>query len=108
MEAATTQLLFGPPASQINTAGFDRPDQGDAERLWDVGYKMIPPNDYSRINQGRHELIDHILVSHAMVGHLNGATTVPLDVRSIGVQPKPRPTNRPTPDHRPVLAHFNL
>ena len=108
MEAATTQLLFGPPGSQIGTGGFTRPDQGDPRRLWDVGYKMTPPNDYSRINQGRHELIDHILVSHALVALLTDATTVPLDVPSIGVQPHTAPRTDPPSDHRPVLAHFDL
>jgi predicted extracellular nuclease len=108
MDAATTQLLFGPPGSQIGTGGFNHPDHGDAQRLWDVGYAMTPPNDYSRINQGRHELIDHILVSHAMVEHLTDATTVPLDVPSIGVQPNTTPRTDPPSDHRPVLAHFDL
>ena len=30
-QAATTQILLGPPGSEIDTPGFDRPDQGDAE-----------------------------------------------------------------------------
>lgn len=108
MEAATTQLIFGPPGSQIGTGGFDHPDHGDPQRLWDVGYAMTPPNDYSRINQGRHELIDHILVSHAMTTHLTDAATVPLDVPSIGIQPQVAPRTDPPSDHRPVLAHFDL
>ncbi|HEY3713848.1 MAG TPA: endonuclease/exonuclease/phosphatase family protein [Jatrophihabitantaceae bacterium] len=62
----------------------------------------------SRINQGRHELIDHILVSHAVVGHLTDATTVPLEVPSIGVQPHTAPRTDPPSDHRPVLAHFDV
>jgi endonuclease/exonuclease/phosphatase family metal-dependent hydrolase len=31
-EAATTQLLLGPPGSETGTPGFDRPDQGDRQR----------------------------------------------------------------------------
>lgn len=108
LDAATTQLIFGPPGSQIGTGGFDRPDRGDAQRLWDVGYAMTPPNDYSRINQGRHELIDHILVSHAMIGHLTDAATVPLDVPSVGVEPRVAPRTDPPSDHRPVVARFDL
>jgi endonuclease/exonuclease/phosphatase family metal-dependent hydrolase len=108
MEAATTQLIFGPPGSQYGTGGFDHPDHGDGQRLWDLGYAMTPPNNYSRINQGRPELIDHILVSHAMIGHLTDAATVPLDVPSIGVQPQLAPRTDPPSDHRPVLAHFDL
>jgi endonuclease/exonuclease/phosphatase family metal-dependent hydrolase len=30
VQAATTQLLLGPPGSEIGTPGFDRPDQGTA------------------------------------------------------------------------------
>ena len=108
MEAATTQLVFGPPGSQIGTGGYDRPDRGDAQRLWDVGYAMTPPNDFSRINEGRRELIDHILVSHDLVGHLSSAATVPLDIPSIGLRPMVTPRTRPPSDHRPVVARFDL
>jgi hypothetical protein len=69
---------------------------------------MTPPNNFSRINQGRPELIDHILASHALVGHLTGAETVPLDVPSIDVHPRTAPRTDPPSDHRPVLAHFDL
>jgi endonuclease/exonuclease/phosphatase family metal-dependent hydrolase len=31
--AATTQVLLGPPGSEFDTGGFDRPDGGDAMRL---------------------------------------------------------------------------
>jgi endonuclease/exonuclease/phosphatase family metal-dependent hydrolase len=108
MEAATTQLLFGPPGSQIGTGGFSLPDHGDPQRLWDVGYKMTPPNNFSRINQGREELIDHVLVSHGLVGTLADAATVPLDVPSIGTHPQVAPRVDPPSDHRPVVAHFDL
>jgi endonuclease/exonuclease/phosphatase family metal-dependent hydrolase len=35
-EAATTQLLSGPPASEIGTPGYDHPGQGDRQRLWNL------------------------------------------------------------------------
>jgi len=34
--AATTQMLLGPPGSQLGTAGFDHPDAGDGMRLWNL------------------------------------------------------------------------
>jgi endonuclease/exonuclease/phosphatase family metal-dependent hydrolase len=108
LDAATTQLLFGPPGSQLGTGGFPHPDQGDAQRLWDLGYAMEPPDDFSRINEGRPELIDHVLVSHAMVGHLVGASTVPLDVPSVGATPQVTPRSTPPSDHRPVVARIDL
>jgi endonuclease/exonuclease/phosphatase family metal-dependent hydrolase len=107
-EAATTQLLFGPPGSQIGTGGFSHPDHGDAQRLWETGYAMQPPDDYSRINQGRKELIDHVLVSHALIGTLQDAATIPLDIPSVGTHPQTKPRTSPPSDHRPVLAHFDL
>jgi hypothetical protein len=108
LDAATTQLLFGPPGSQIGTGGYPRPDQGDPQRLWDVGYKMTPPNNYSRINDGRPELIDHILASHALVQTLTDAATIPLDLPSVSTHPQLAPRTDPPSDHRPVLAHFDV
>ena len=72
LQAATTQLLLGPPGSQLGTGGFDHPDAGDGSRLWNLAPKM-PAGDpvtgegaknWSRINNGVKELIDQILVSH--------------------------------------------
>src|SRR3954447_4617714 len=110
LDAATTQLLFGPPGSQFGTGGFRRPDPGDAPRVWAAGYWMTPPNNWSRMFAGRPELIDHILLSHALTDRLRDAATVPLDVPNIGVQPQitPRAAGKPPSDHRPVLAHFDL
>lgn len=34
--AATTAVLYGPGGSEIGTSGFDRPDQGDGARLWNL------------------------------------------------------------------------
>ena len=59
-QAATTQILLGPPGSQLGTRGFAQPDQGDANRLWNLAPAM-PPGDpdigepaanWSRINNG--------------------------------------------------------
>lgn len=108
-EAATTQLIYGPPGSQLGTGGFDHPDQGDTQRLWDTGYAMSPPDNWSRENEGRKELIDHVLVSYALVGSLQSARTVPLEVPSIGVRPRTAPRVTPAPsDHRPVVATFDV
>lgn len=108
VDAATTQILFGPPGSQLGTGGYAQPDRGDPQRLWDVGYQMTPPDNYSRISQGRPELIDHVLTSHALVATLTHAATIPLDVPSIGPQPQTAPRTNPPSDHRPVIATFGL
>lgn len=59
-EAATTQILLGPPGSQLGTGGFDRPDNGDNNRLWNLAPAMpagdpdtaTPAGNWSRINNG--------------------------------------------------------
>ncbi|MEU9214432.1 hypothetical protein AB0D27_42825 [Streptomyces sp. NPDC048415] len=45
-QAATTQILYGPPGSQIGTGGFDHPDQGDAQRLWNLAPRILEQGGY--------------------------------------------------------------
>jgi len=82
--------MYGPPGSEIGTAGFDRPDQGDGQRLWNLAARIPTLQRFSRIYQGRPELIDHILVSHALVGLVpDGAVTTD------GAGPSPSITDEP-------------
>jgi endonuclease/exonuclease/phosphatase family metal-dependent hydrolase len=106
VQAATTQILLGPPGSEIGTPGFDRPDQGDAVRLWDVAPLIPADQRYSRINSGRRELIDHILTSHHLVHRVTTAGTgLPGDgtlrLPSVGPDPAER-RGAPGSDHAPV------
>jgi predicted extracellular nuclease len=106
VDAATTQILNGPPGSEIGTTGFDRPDKGDPQRLWDLAPRIPADQRYSRIYRGRKELIDHIFVSHALV------TKIAQDhVTTDAAGPTPSIDDDPTQrrgaagsDHRPVLA----
>ncbi|HKP90624.1 MAG TPA: endonuclease/exonuclease/phosphatase family protein [Thermoleophilaceae bacterium] len=107
-EAATTQLLLGPPGSEIGTPGFAQPDHGDRQRLWNLAPLMPPGKDHSRVNHGRPELIDHILVSAALV-HKSPSAEAVIE------QPLPSVTNDPTArhgapssDHAPVVATFDV
>ena len=106
VQAATTQILLGPQGSEIGTPGFDKPDKGDVERLWSTA-PMIPLEQrYSRLNSGRRELIDHILVSHRLVFRVTAAGTglpgeeVPR-LPSVGPDPAER-RGAPGSDHAPV------
>jgi len=108
VQAATTQLLLGPPGSEIGTAGFDRPDKGDSRRLWNLAPLMPEGKNYSRIFEGRKELIDHILVSAALVKPLNsiGIESVGADqLSSIATNANARRA-QPSSDHAPVVATF--
>ena len=104
--AATTQILHGPPGSEIGTGGFARPDQGDASRLWNV-YRRIEPDArrFSRVFNGRPEMIDHILVSHTFVHRIDSVDTSTPTLPSIGETPASSQHDAPS-DHAPVIARF--
>ncbi|MFC7496773.1 MULTISPECIES: endonuclease/exonuclease/phosphatase family protein [unclassified Nocardioides] len=103
--AATTQILLGPPGSEIGTGGFEPPDQGDAQRLWNLA-PLIPVDDrYSRVYRGRKELIDHILVSHPLSRAVTAVAAGPAPSPSITDNPNTR-RDEPGSDHRPVYADF--
>ncbi len=65
--AATTQILLGPPGSELGTKGADQPDKGDAARLWNLAPRIPAEERYSRVYRGRGELIDHILASQTLL-----------------------------------------
>ncbi|MGW5360843.1 endonuclease/exonuclease/phosphatase family protein [Actinopolymorpha pittospori] len=106
-QAATTQLLQGPPGSELGTGGFDRPDRGDGQRLWNLADLIPADQRFSRIYRGNRELIDHLFVSHALVGAVTTVSTGDTEVRSITDEPAER-RDQPGSDHRPVIAHFDL
>ncbi|MGH3327919.1 MAG: endonuclease/exonuclease/phosphatase family protein [Streptomycetales bacterium] len=58
-DAATTEILHGPPGSEIGTGGYAQPDQGDGQRLWNLAARIPAPERFSCIYRGRRELIDH-------------------------------------------------
>jgi endonuclease/exonuclease/phosphatase family metal-dependent hydrolase len=101
--AATTQILLGPPGSEFRTGGFGVPDKGDAQRLWNLAPMLPEGRAFSRIFNGRPELIDHILVSHALANALESADTGTTSLPSIS---GPRPASDGS-DHAPVFARFS-
>jgi predicted extracellular nuclease len=108
-EAATTQILHGPPGSEIGTGGFAQPDQGDGQQLWNLAARIIPAGErYSRVYRGRRELIDHILASHRITRAVaDGQVTAGPAGPSVGDNPNAR-RDQPGSDHRPLVAAINL
>ncbi|WP_405737995.1 endonuclease/exonuclease/phosphatase family protein [Streptomyces sp. NBC_00028] len=111
VQAATTQILLGPPGSEIGTPGFDRPDGGDALRLWDVAPLIPAERRFSRVNSGRRELIDHILLSHHLVHRVTAAGTglpdeAPLDLPSVDPHRPAARQGAPGSDHAPVWVRI--
>jgi endonuclease/exonuclease/phosphatase family metal-dependent hydrolase len=105
--AGTTQILLGPPGSEIGTAGFDRPDRGDPWRLWNLAPLIPEERRFTRVFRGRPELIDHILVSAAIVRRVARADTTPEAPPSITEFPMERRDARGS-DHRPLFAELDL
>lgn len=110
VQAATTQILLGPPGSEIGTAGYRMPDKGDAARLWDTA-PLIPAEErFSRVNSGRRELIDHVLCSHRLVHRVREAGTgLPgegaMRLPSVGADPAAR-RDAAGSDHAPVWVRL--
>jgi endonuclease/exonuclease/phosphatase family metal-dependent hydrolase len=117
-EAATTEILYGPPGSQprgpddaTRAAGaFQRADTADARRLFNVT-TLLPDNvRWSRRHNGQNELLDHILASEGLMPRANGLRQVPTmnilndDTPSlIGTNPT---IGGVMPDHAPVTGTF--
>ncbi|CAL9415673.1 MULTISPECIES: endonuclease/exonuclease/phosphatase family protein [Streptomyces] len=111
VQAATTQILLGPPGSELGTPGYDRPDRGDAARLWDVAPLIPAGQRWSRVNSGRRELIDHVLLSHRLVRRASAAGTGlpgegPPALPSVGPDPGER-RGAPGSDHAPVWVRID-
>jgi endonuclease/exonuclease/phosphatase family metal-dependent hydrolase len=120
--AATTEILYGPPGSQPGTGGFDPADAGDPQRLFNVTGFIPPERRYSRIFEGKKELIDHIMVSRALVPQIDnkhkrhpevdslidyGAGGADGGLPSVPESPGPR-QGKPASDHAPIVATFEL
>ena len=119
-EAATTQLLYGPPGSQprgpedaTHTSGaFQRSDNGDPRRLFNVTNLVPKEIRWSRRYNGQNELLDHILASQELMPRDdNGLRQVP----TVSILNEDTPNligTNPTvggviPDHAPVTVKFS-
>lgn len=109
VDAATTQILNGPPGSEIGTVGFLRPDRGDGDRMWNLA-PLIPEADrHTRVYRGRPELIDHVFASGFLVHHLVSVgtfTAAGQRLPSISDDPDER-RGEPGSDHAAVMATFD-
>jgi endonuclease/exonuclease/phosphatase family metal-dependent hydrolase len=109
MRAATTQIIQGPPGSEIGSRGERRPDTGDAWRLLNIAPLILPEEArFSRIFEGRPELIDHLLVSKAVRPLIRSATTViaTAQLPSVTMDANER-RDDPASDHSMVLAELD-
>ncbi|MGH3972917.1 MAG: endonuclease/exonuclease/phosphatase family protein [Pseudonocardiaceae bacterium] len=105
LEATTTQLLHGPSGSEIGTGGFDLPDTGDGQRLWNLAPLILDNQRFSRVFRRRGELIDHLLVSHVLVKAVQTVTTGAIEISSITEEPTER-RDEPGSDHRTFFGEL--
>lgn len=117
-EAATTQMMYGPPGSQPNgpkdaehvSGAFQRDDGGDEQRLFNVTKLVDEQVRWTRRYNSQNELLDHILASAGLMPRVGGLRLVP--TMSILNEDTPNligshPTVGGTiPDHAPVTATF--
>ena len=110
-DAATTLILNGPPGSEIGSVGFDQPDQGDGDRMWNTAQLIEETKRFSRLYRGRMELIDHIFVSHFLVTGTRTVevttVTAPQGMPSIEDDPNAR-IGKPGSDHAALVATFDF
>ena len=102
-QAATTQILLGPPGSEFKTAGFDRPTRATPSACGTSRRCSPRAAPSAASSTAARELIDHILVSHALAQSLESADTGTTDLPSIS---GPRPASDGS-DHAPVFARFD-
>ncbi|MBW4464555.1 MAG: endonuclease/exonuclease/phosphatase family protein [Pegethrix bostrychoides GSE-TBD4-15B] len=113
-DAATTQILQGAPGSEIGTGGFNRPDRGDATRLFNLAGLIAEERRFSRVFKGNNELIDHIFASAALLpGQPRRLPMVDSQIDVIGAMPSidDDPNERrgkAGSDHAPITARFEL
>ncbi|MFD0279769.1 hypothetical protein ACFVHB_38570 [Kitasatospora sp. NPDC127111] len=91
----------------MGTGGFDHPDNGDAERLWNLAPKILEQGGFSRVFEGQHELIDHILISHSLLAKFQTVSTGTDKLPTVMAGQPAAPHDQPS-DHSPVLATFDF
>ncbi|GAA3240624.1 endonuclease/exonuclease/phosphatase family protein [Actinocorallia longicatena] len=105
-ESATTQIFYGPPGSELGTPGAAQPDKGDVSRLWNLSPRLPEGERFSRVYQGRGELIDHLLVSHALLARATEVHTAhPGVLPSIADDPTVR-RDAPASDHALIYVRL--
>lgn len=112
--AATTQIINGPSGSEIGTTAFVRKDKGDSTRLFNLAPLIPSERRYSRIFKQNKELIDSIFVSQELLGdrrnnlpQVDSKVDFDNTLPSISDDPTIR-ENRPSSDHAPITAIFEL
>ncbi len=116
-DAQTSLLLTGPAGSEIGTGGFNRPDKGDDARLFNLAPAISAARRYSRIQNGRKEMLDQIFISVDLFAtNDTGKKIVPavdslVDFAKVLPSVSDNPNLRASeiaPDHAPVIVKLEI
>ncbi|UXY17386.1 hypothetical protein N8I84_00250 [Streptomyces cynarae] len=69
--------------------------------------RVLEQGGYSRAFEGQPELIDHILISHSLMGKFEKTSTRTNKLPSVAATQPAAPHDKPS-DHSPVVGTFNL
>lgn len=114
-EAQTSLVFTGPPGSEIGSGGFHQSDKGDDARLFNLANLIPAERRYSRIHNGRQELLDQIWASEELFPRgADGKRRLPAADSLVDFAGGlPTVTDNPQaraaaigPDHAPVVATF--
>lgn len=116
-EAQTSLIFAGPPGSEIGSGGFHTSDKGDDPRLFNLANLIPAERRYSRVHNGRKELLDQIWASEELFPRgPDNKRRLPLvdslvdfagGLPSVTENPEAR-ADEIGPDHAPVMATFEL
>lgn len=113
---ASAVLQLAPDGSQPGSRGFDLPDPGDRNRLFNLSNFIPAERRFSRTTNGERELLDQIFVSEEWLPSHDGLRARPSanaypeiveGTHSITADPHQR-SEQCVPDHAPVAATFDL
>jgi hypothetical protein len=96
-------IRLGPPASEVDTAGYELPASGHGQRVWNLAPRIADDQHCSPVVQGRRAPIDNIVVGRALLDGVMELHAVDTDAPSTADGNAERREERGT-DRRPNMT----
>lgn len=108
-DAPSTKVLLGPDGSEMGTSAAEKPDKGDADRLFNMTEVLPEGEDWTIKHGGEGHVYDHILATNALRKALVEGSVSATSIPKRQVTLKNGKTFEFEPaDHRSVRAEFSL
>ncbi|WP_139084313.1 hypothetical protein [Nesterenkonia sp. F] len=98
-------LSWASEGTKPRTVQYKGDDHGDATRMWNLAPLIPEVERFTRVYRGRGELVDHLMVGHALTKAVESVTIGGADLSSATDSPGGR-DDAEASDHRPVVATF--